>query len=112
MVKKILTVLFIERINNNSNFESNENPVDAYRYSANETVLVDTSSVNQFISIAPGKNVIPKSLLDDKFCEELSHPLFFPTGKFGFQFKRKVELSPTKYFNQRLLNHTQKFSSG
>ena len=74
-------------------------------------VLVNTSSENEFISIAPGENVIAESLLDDKFCEELSHPLLFSTGKFGFQFKRKVELSPTNYFNQRLLNYTQKFSS-
>ena len=69
------------------------------------------SSENQFISIAPGENVIPESLLNNKFCEDLSHPLLFPTGKFVFQFKRKVELSPTKYFNQRLLNYTQKLSS-
>ena len=69
------------------------------------------SSENQFISIAPGDNVIPESLLNDKFCEDLSHPLLFPPGKFVFQFKRKVELSPTKYFNERLLNYTQKLSS-
>ena len=102
---------FFERINNNSNIESNENSLNAYRCSANETVLLNTSSENEFISIAPGENVIAESLLDDKFCEELSHPLLFSTGKFGFQFKRKVELSPTNYFNQRLLNYTQKFSS-
>ena len=49
-------------------------------------VLVNTSSENEFISIAPGENVIPESLLDDKFCEELSHPLLFPTGKTAFNF--------------------------
>ena len=70
-----------------------------------------TDSGNKFISIVPGENVTPESLLNDTFCEELSHPLLFPTGKFGFQFKRKGELSPTKYFNQWLLNYTQKFSS-
>ena len=102
---------FFERINNNSNIESNENSLNAYRCSANETVLLNTSSENEFISIAPGENVIPESLLDDKFCEELSHPLLFPTGKFWFKFKRNVELSPIKYFNQLLLNYTQKFSS-
>ena len=50
-------------------------------------------------------------LFDDKFCEELSHPLLFLTGKFGFQFNRKVELSPIKYLNQWLLCYTQKLSS-
>ena len=51
------------------------------------------------------------SLVNDTFCEELSHPNFFQTGKFGFQTKRAETLSATKYFSQRLLNYTQKFSS-
>ena len=51
------------------------------------------------------------ALTNDIFCEELSHPHLFPTRKFGFQTKRKVYLTSTKYFNQRLLNYTQKFSS-
>ena len=44
-------------------------------------------------------------LFDDKFCEELSHPLLFLTGKFGFQFNRKVELSPIKYLNGCYVTH-------
>lgn len=36
-----------------------------------------------------GENVMPESLTNDKFCEELRYP-HFPTGKFGFQTKRKV----------------------
>ena len=48
-----------ERINSksidiNSNIEFDENPPDAYRCSANETVSVNTSYKNEFISIAPG----------------------------------------------------------
>ena len=98
-------------IDNNLNIEFNENPLDTYRCSANETVLVNTSCENEFISIAPGENVRPESLTNYIFCEELSHPHLCPTGKFGFQTKRKVYLTSTKYFNQRLLNYTQKFSS-
>ena len=45
------------------------------------------------------------------FCEELRHPLEFLYGRFGFQIKRQIPLSPTKYFNQCLLNYTHKFSS-
>ena len=97
--------------NNNSNIELNENPLDTYRCSASETVLVNASCENEFISIAPGKNVRPESLTNDIFCEEVSHPHLFPTEKFGFQTKRKLYLTSTKYFNQRLLNYTQKFSS-
>ena len=71
-------------IDNNSNIEHNENPLDTYRCSASETVLVNTSSANKFISIAPGENVMPESLTNYIFCEELRHPHFFPNGKLGF----------------------------
>ena len=38
------------------------------------------------------------------FCEELCHSHLFPYGKFGFQIKRQIVLSPTKYFSQPLLS--------
>ena len=60
----------------NSNIEFCENLLNTYRCSANETVLVNTSCEYEFISIAPGENVMPESLPNDKFCEELSHPHF------------------------------------
>ena len=46
-------------IDNNSNIEFCENPLDTYRCSANETVLVNTSCKNEFISIARGENIMP-----------------------------------------------------
>ena len=42
---------------------------------------------------------------------ELSHPNLFLYGKFGFQIKCQIPLSPTKYFSQHLLNYAHKFSS-
>ena len=74
-------------------------------------VLVNTSSEKEFILIAIDEGFTPESFLNDEFCEELSHPLLFSIGKFRFQFKRKVELLPSNYFNQRLLNYAQKLSS-
>jgi len=47
----------------------------------------------------------------DENCEELAYPYLFPTGQFGYRAGRTIPLSPTKYFNQRLLNYTQKFAS-
>ena len=66
---------------------------------------------DECINIAPCEGKQPKSVLSDEFCEELAHPYLFPTGKFGYQVKRNVTLSPVKYFNQRLLNYIQKFAS-
>ena len=45
-----------------------------------------------------------KYLTNDVFCEKLSHPQVFPTRKFGFETKGKVQLSLSNYFNQQLLN--------
>ena len=51
------------------------------------------------------------SFLSDQYCEELVLPHLFPTGKFGYKVKREIPLSASKYFNQRLLNHSQVFQS-
>ena len=41
----------------------------------------------------------------------MAFPYLFPTGKFGYKASRQVPISPVKYFNQRLLNYSQKFAS-
>lgn len=92
--------------------ESNaENSLDAYRCSANEAVLVNTSRENEFISIGPSANVKPEYLTNYIFCEEVNHPHLFANGKCLFQTKRKVQLSPSKYSNQQLLNYMLNCSS-
>ena len=89
--------------------------MDKFRTQCNETVLISNIpqpvSEDECINFAPGEGKHPKSVLSDEFCEELAHPFLFPTGKFGYKAKRDVTLSPVKYFNQRLLNHSQKFAS-
>ena len=63
------------------------------------------------MDIAPGEGKTPQPIFDDEFCEEQAFPFLFPTGKFGYKVDRPVPLSPAKYFNQRLLNYTQRFAS-
>ena len=60
---------------------------------------------NEHVNIGPGKGKQSKSILNDKFCEELSFPHLFPTGKLGYQVQAGKKFSPVKYFNQRLLHH-------
>ena len=55
--------------------------------------------------------LISHDISHDLFCEELSHPHLCSYGKFGFQINHQISLSPTKYFNQHLLNYTHKLSS-
>ena len=96
-----------------SELELGENPLDQFRTSANETCLISNIPCedNECINIAPGEGKKTVSVFSDQYCEELAHPYLFPTGKYGFKVARDVPLSPVKYFNQRLLNYTQKFSS-
>ena len=41
----------------------------------------------------------------------MAHPHLFPAGKFGYKDKRDIPLTPSKYFNQQLLNYVQHFAS-
>ena len=94
--------------------EERENPLNEHRVAANETALINNipCQVNDDnIVIAPGQGKQPLSLVNDKNCEELSHPCILPTGKFVYTADREIKLSPVKYFNQRFLNYTQKFAS-
>ena len=49
-------------------------------------------------------------MISDKHCEELAFPILFPKGRFGHKEERTVKLSPTKYFNARLLHYSGRFA--
>ena len=49
--------------------------------------------------------------MTDKLCEELSFPVLFPKGRFGYTFERDIKLSPIKYFKARLLHYSGKFAT-
>ena len=68
-------------------------------------------SGHDMCSIAPGEGKHPVHFMQDEYCEELAFPVLFPIGRFGYQVERRVKLSPTKYFNARLLNYTGKFAA-
>ena len=70
-----------------------------------------SSAGNEVFSIAPGEGKHPIHFMQDKHCEELAFPVLFPKGQFGYQVEREVRLSPTKYFNARLLNYTGRFAA-
>ena len=53
------------------------------------------SEMEQAPSLAPNEGKLP-------------HRHLFPTGKLGFKVIRENPLPPSKYFNQRLLNFSQK----
>ena len=75
------------------------------------TEIPTVDNIEQSIAIAPGEGKKPISILNGIYCEEMAHPHLFSTGKFGYKVKRDVPLTPSKYFNQRLLNYSQHFAS-
>ena len=79
----------------------------------NETALISevpNTVENENLIVAPGQGKSPISVFNDKFGEELAFPYLFPDGKFGYKVERDIPISPVKYFNQRLLNYTQRFA--
>ena len=89
-----------------------ENSQDLHRSPAKETCFIllrpEHLIDHECIDIAPGVGKQPKSILNDKFCEELNFPHLFPTGKYGYQVQRDINLI---YLNQRLLHYRQTFAS-
>ena len=63
------------------------------------------------LELAPGQYKGIRHILFDKKCEELAFPKIFFRGKFRYTFPREHHLTPTRYFNQRLLNFSQTFAS-
>ena len=59
---------------------------------------------NEIYSVAPGENKHPVSFMKDKQCEELTFPILFPKGRYGYTAERKIKVTPAKYFNARLLH--------
>ena len=71
----------------------------------------DEISDDKIVSIAPGEKQRPIQILSDEHFEELACPNMFPLGRGGFKSsEREVQLTPRKYFNQRLLNCDGRFA--
>ena len=96
-----------------TDLEDLENPLDNDRIGSDESCLIPNivSDDGESVDIAPGEGKHPIPLLLDEFCEEFAFPYLLPSGKFGYKIKGNVPLSHTKYFNSRLLNYSQRFSS-
>ena len=53
----------------------------------------------------------PVSILSNEFYEEQAFPYLLPKGKLGYKVPSDIPKSPSPYFNQRLLNFSQYFTS-
>ena len=95
-------------------YASGEDPLKILRTTSNETTLI--SEIPDIINeekviIAPGQGKTPISISIDESCKEQTFPYPLPTGKFSYSAPRDISISPSQYFNQRLLNSNQCFAS-
>ena len=95
--------------------EDSENPLAQFQTTSTETTITTEiptlDDLEEDIVIAPWEGKKPLSILHDNYCEKMAHPHLFPTGKFGYKVNRKFHLTPSKYFNKRLLHYSQQFVS-
>ncbi|XP_062572139.1 uncharacterized protein LOC134234095 [Saccostrea cucullata] len=88
----------------------NAEEISQTRGIAYDTCIQQEYRGNEIISIAPGEGKTPVSLLTDDNNEVLAFPKLFPDGKFGFDTKRKIKLSLSRYINARLLHRDGRFA--
>ncbi|XP_052809481.1 uncharacterized protein LOC128237946 [Mya arenaria] len=96
-----------------SDIENANDPGDTLRGLHYDTCVQSVNpnlDVDKILSIAPGENKIPMSILMDTNFEEMSFPSLFPTGQFGFRAERPVKLTAKKYFQERLLDASTIFA--
>ena len=94
--------------------EEEANPLDQYLLPASKLLMSLKSHIvadSCTLTIAPGWNKILVQIILEENCAVLVPSYLFPTDKFGHGSKRKIPLTPSKYFDQRLLNYTQRFPS-
>ena len=82
--------------------------MNTHRHAADEPLVIENENL---LELAPGQDKGTRHILFDKNCEELAFPKIFFRRKFGYIFPREHHLTPTRYFNQRLLNFSQTFAS-
>ena len=95
--------------------ETLDDPLSEFRTPSMETTffseIPSACEMEEGIVVASGEGKKPVSIFNDKFCEDLDDQHLFPPGQYGYKVEREFSSIPSKYFNQRLLQYTQKIAS-
>ena len=71
----------------------------------------DVLDSSKTLCIAPAENQTPQNIFTEDGAEAMAFPNLLPDGHFGLFESREIKLSPSKYFNARLLSADRRFSS-
>ena len=58
-----------------------------------------------------GQGKIPSNLMRQKHWDALAYPRHYPSGKWGLHHERQQKLSNQLYFQQRIMNRDERFST-
>ena len=101
MGKKTLESEIDFEIESDYELETTSNPLNTHRHAADESLVIENENL---LELAPRKDKGTRHILFDKKYEKLAF------RKFGYTYPRGHHLTPTRYFNQRLLNFSQTFA--
>ena len=77
----------------------------------NNPITLSTEQTNETFKFAPGEGKIPDVIMREEHFDVKANPRHHPSGHFGLHHAREVKLTPSQYFNQRLMNEDERFST-
>lgn len=78
--------------------------------SGKSDIIKERGEGKDSIKVAPGEGIVPSNIMIQLYFDVQAFPMYYPTGRFGIHFDRKILLSPQVFFLQRLLNADERFS--
>ena len=98
----------ILKIESDDELETTSNPLNTHRDAADKSLVIKNENL---LELAPGQVKGTRRILFDKKSEEFAFPKIFFREKCSYTFPREHHFTPTRYFNQHLLNFSQTFAS-
>ena len=104
--KKTLESEIDFEIESDDELETTSNSLNTHRHTADESLVIENKNL---LELAPGQDQFTRHILFNKNCDKLAFPKMFSRGRFSYTFPREYHLTPTRYFNHRLLNFSQRY---
>ena len=94
-------------VGSDNELECTTNPLSALRHECNESLVINNENLLELVSREDRET---KYIFFNEKCE-VAFPKTYFKEKCGYTFPREHYSTPTKYFNQYLLNYSPKFVS-
>lgn len=108
-------IMDTSEVDNESNRVDNNDDIPAYPIETCVQPLdlgqevLDTNG--KIFYVAQAEKQTPKSIFKDEGIDAMSFPHLLPDGDFGFSMERRIKLTPSKYFNAKILSADTRFAT-